>query len=303
MRRRVLVTGGAGQVGLELAAAGWPDDVELDLPGRNALDLTSSASIADFLAANRFDCVINSAAWTAVDAAEDQVADCFLANSQGPAWLAEATHKAGIPLIHVSTDYVFDGTLERAYKENDPVGPAGVYGASKLAGEYAVRMGNPRSIVLRTAWVLSRHRANFLKTMLRLGAERDELNVVADQVGCPTSARDIAGALKVIALRHMEDIAAPAGVYHFVNAGKATWYELATTIFALASRDGQKEPKVNAIATSAFPTRARRPANSRLDCARIAADFGIEPRPWREAVEEILGELLEDAKNSGKPTL
>jgi len=302
MARRVLVTGGAGQVGLELAAANWPDDVELDLPGRDQLDLTSPDSISAYFAVNRFDCVINSAAWTAVDAAEDQVADCFMANAQGPAWLAEATHKAGIPLIQVSTDYVFDGSLDRPYRENDPVGPAGAYGASKLAGEYAVRMGNPRSVVLRTAWVLSRHRANFLKTMLRLGAERDELGVVADQIGCPTSARDIAATLKTIALRHMADPSAPAGVYHFVNAGEASWHELAKTIFAEASRYGRKEPKVNGIATSAYPTRARRPANSRLDCAKIGTDFGVQPRPWQEAVAQIIGELLEDAANSGKQT-
>lgn len=302
MARRILVTGGAGQVGLELATAGWPDDVELDLPGRDQLDLTSPASIADYLAGNRFDCVINPAAWTAVDAAEDQVAECFLANSQGPAWLAEATHDAGIPLIHVSTDYVFDGTLDRPYKESDPVGPAGVYGASKLAGEYAVRMGNPHSVVLRTAWVLSRHRANFLKTMLRLGAERDELGVVGDQVGSPTSARDIAGALKIIAQRHMDDPRAPTGVYHFVNAGEASWYELATTIFSMASRYGCKAPTVNAILTSAYPTRTRRPANSRLDCTKIDADFGIKPRAWQDAVADIIGELLEADANSGKLT-
>jgi dTDP-4-dehydrorhamnose reductase len=138
--------------------------------------------------------------------------------------------------------------------------------------------------------------------MLRLGAERDELGVVADQVGCPTGARDIAGALKAIALRHMESPAAPAGVYHFVNAGEASWHDLAVTIFATASRHGLKAPKVNAMATAAYPTRAHRPANSRLDCSRIAADFGIRPRGWREAVEEIVGELLDGAKNPGHQT-
>lgn len=300
MARRVLIIGGTGQVGLELAAARWPDDIELDLPGRDELDLTSPTTVANYFAANRLDCVINAAAWTAVDAAEAHIADCFLVNSQGPAWLAEASCEAGIPLIHVSTDYVFDGTLDRPYRESDPVGPMGAYGASKLAGEYAVRMGNPRSVILRTAWVVSCHRTNFLKNMLHLGAERDELGVVSDQIGCPTGARDIALAIKTIALQHMEDLAAPTGIYHFVNAGDASWYKLATSIFALAGIYGCKVPTVNAIAAGDYFTQARRPANSRLDCRRIAADFGIVPRGWHEAVEEIIGELFEGAENIGK---
>ena len=292
MIRRILVTGGSGQIGFELARVDWPAQIDLCLPTRGELDLSSPDSIGRYVANGGFDCVINCAAWTAVDAAEDHVAGCFLANAQGPAWLAEAAHRVGAAMVQVSTDYVFDGSLDRPYREDDPVAPAGAYGASKLAGEYAVRLANPRSVVLRTAWVLSPHRANFLKTMLRLGAERSELGVVADQRGCPTSAADIAIALRAIALRQLDDAQAPTGVYHFVNAGEATWHDLATAIFEMAAQRGGPSPKVNAITSEQFPTRARRPGNSRLDTGKFQRDFSVVPRPWRDAVGEIVGQVL-----------
>lgn len=298
MTRRILITGGTGQVGLELAQADWPAEIELCLPTRGELDLASSESIASYVANGGFACVINCAAWTAVDAAEDHVADCFLANAQGPAWLAEAARQAEAAMIQVSTDYVFDGSLDRPYREDDPVGPVGAYGVSKLAGEYAVQLANPRSVVLRTAWVLSRHRANFLKTMLRLGAEHSELSVVGDQRGCPTSAADIAGTIRTIALRQLADEQAPTGVFHFVNAGEATWHELASAIFESAAQWGGPSPAVNAITSAQFPTRARRPHNSRLDTGKLQRDFSIDPRPWRDAVDEIVCQLL---ANAGRP--
>lgn len=290
--RRILITGGTGQVGLELAGLSWPDDVEVHFPTRSEVDLTSRESIANCFASVAWDCVVNCAAYTAVDAAEDDVAAAFLSNAQGPAWLAEAASNAGIPIIHVSTDYVFDGALDRPYREDDAVRPVGAYGASKLAGELAVRAANPRSIVLRTAWVVSRHRSNFLKTMLREGAARRKLAVVSDQVGCPTSAADIASALQRISLQLMEDPRAAGGTYHFVNSGEASWYELAQSIFSRAADYGVSAPEVHAISTAEYPTRARRPVNSRLDTAKIGRDFGIRPRPWREAVAEIIVELL-----------
>jgi dTDP-4-dehydrorhamnose reductase len=292
--RRILVTGGTGQIGLELARLAWPADVELHFPPRRELDLTSPESIAACFSSGKWDCVINSAAYTAVDAAEGNVAGAFLANAQGPGWLAEASAMAGIPMIHISTDYVFDGALDRPYREDDPVGPLGVYGASKLAGEQSVHAANPRSVILRTAWVLSVHRSNFLKTMLRIGRTERKLSVVADQIGCPTGAADIASAVKVIALRLMDDPEPPFGTYHFVNSGQSNWCELARTIFALASDRGFPKPEVQAIPTAEYPTRARRPANSRLQTGWITRDFGIEPRPWRDAVTEIVGELLTD---------
>jgi len=290
--RHILITGGTGQVGLELARLSWSADVKAHFPQRGDLDLTSPKSIAACLGSGQWDCVINSAAYTAVDAAEDDVAAAFLANAQGPAWLTEASGRAGIPIIHVSTDYVFDGSLNRPYREEDPVEPIGAYGASKLAGELAVRAANPRSVILRTAWVISVHRSNFLKTMLRIGAVRSKLAVVADQIGCPTGATDIASALQAIALKLMDDPRAPCGIYHFVNSGEASWYELAQAIFARAAEYGVAAPEIQAITTAEYPTKARRPANSRLDTSRITRDFGIRPRPWRDAVKEIVGELL-----------
>jgi dTDP-4-dehydrorhamnose reductase len=288
----ILITGGAGQVGLELARAQWPAHVRLHLPTRDQLDLGDADAVRAAFAATPFRAVINSGAYTAVDKAETEVAAAFAANAMGPAILAEVTRAAGIPLIQVSTDYVFDGSGERDYAETDPVGPLGVYGASKLAGEVAVTTGNPRSVVMRTAWVLSPHRANFLKTMLRLAADRPALRVVADQEGCPTSARDIADALKTIALRMIDDPDAPTGVYHFVNAGSTTWAGLATEIMALSAARGGPSATVEGITTADYPTPARRPSNSRLDTFKITRDYGIVPRPWKDAVAEIVAELI-----------
>lgn len=289
----ILVTGGAGQVGLELQAIAWPSHVTVLSPTRAELDLADPASIGAWFARNKVAAVINPAAYTAVDKAESEVAAAFAANVMGPALLAQATRETGVPLVHVSTDYVFDGDDEGFYEEDHPVAPLGVYGASKLAGELAVRSGNPRSVVLRTAWVLSRHRGNFLKTMLRLAGDRDKLSVVADQHGCPTSARDIAEALGRITLRLIEDPEARTGVYHFVNSGEATWCDLAREIMVLSKARGGPWAEVAAITTQDYPTPARRPANSRLSTAKIAADYGIEPRAWRAAVEEIVDALVE----------
>lgn len=287
----ILVTGGAGQVGLELQRAAWPLGVVLHTPTRDELDLTDAATIQALFEKVAFAAVINSAAWTAVDKAETEVAGAFAANAGGPALLADATRKRGIPLVQVSTDYVFDGEKVGSYVESDPVAPIGVYGASKLAGEMAVRLGNPRSVVLRTAWVLSAHRANFLKTMLRLAADRPALRVVADQHGCPTSARDIAQTLKTIALTMIADAEAPTGVYQFVNAGETTWAGLAGEIFALSAAAGGPSATVEAIPSAEYPTPARRPSNSRLSTEKLTRDFGIAPRPWQAAVADIVHEL------------
>lgn len=291
-RRHVLVTGGTGQIGIELARAGWPEDIVLHRPDRSELDLACAQSIAAYMASQRWSAVINCAAWTAVDAAEDNIGAAFLANAQGPAWLAEAAGRLGAAFIQMSTDYVFSGELDRPYRETDAVAPVGVYGASKLSGELAVCAALPRAVVLRTAWVVSPHRHNFLKTMLRLGAKRDCIKVVDDQLGCPTSASDIAGALQSIVLRLLTDSAAPAGVFHFVNAGSASWHEFANAIFDIAVRAGRPRPKIVGIPTTDYPTRAARPANSRLDTSKITRDFGIVPRHWRTAVTEIVDEMM-----------
>lgn len=292
----ILITGGTGQVGLELARADWPAEVVLHLPTREQLDLSDPASVRAAFAATPFAAVINSGAYTTVDKAESEVAEVFAANAMGPAVLAGATRSAQIPLIQVSTDYVFDGTKDAPYGEEDPTAPLGVYGASKLAGELAVRFGNPRSVVLRTAWVLSVHRANFLKSMLRLAADRPGLRVVGDQVGCPTSAQDIAATLKTLALRMISDPEAPTGVYHFVNAGETSWAGLAREIMTLSAAEGGPTATVEAITTADYPTPARRPANSRLSTSKLAGDYGIHPRSWRVAVAEITAELAVEKK-------
>lgn len=292
----ILITGGAGQVGLELARVAWPANVRLHRPTRAELDLGDVEAVRATFAATPFKAVINSGAYTAVDKAETDIAAAFAANAMGPAILAEATRAAGIPLVQVSTDYVFDGSGEQDYSEGDPVGPLGVYGASKLAGEYAVRTGNPRSVVLRTAWVLSVHRANFLKTMLRLAADRPALRVVDDQTGSPTSARDIARTLAAITLKMIEDPEAPAGVYHFVNAGSTTWAGLAREVFARSAAHGGPSAEVEGIATADYPTPARRPANSRLSTFKITRDYDITPRPWQDAVAEIVAELHQETR-------
>jgi len=240
----------------------------------------------------RYDAVINAAAFTAVDRAESEIGTAFAVNATGPAHLAEATRASGTPLLHISTDYVFDGQKIGAYVEDDPVGPLGVYGASKEAGEQAVRAGNPRSVILRTAWLVSAHRQNFVKTMLRLARERRKLRVVDDQHGCPTSAADLAQAVAMMTLRLAEDPNAPTGTYHFVNSGTTSWYGLARHVFGLAPGLGGPNPTVEAIKTADYPTPARRPVNSQLSVEKLTRDYGIVPRPWQEPISGLVAMLL-----------
>jgi dTDP-4-dehydrorhamnose reductase len=287
----VLLTGGSGQVGTEVIRLS-PAGVNIVAPGRAQLDITDPASIAAMVASHPWAAVINSAAHTAVDRAESEILAAWKVNALAPAALAQATAEAGIPLIQVSTDYVFDGSKDGYYVESDPVAPVSVYGASKEGGEQAVRTGNPRHVILRTAWVVSPHGSNFIKTMLRLAETRPELRVVDDQQGCPTSATDIAQALLTITRRLANDPQAPVGTYHFVNSGEATWCGLARAIFESAAERGSSTPTVEGITTADYPTPARRPANSRLDVAKLTRDYAIAPRPWQEAVEEIVETLL-----------
>lgn len=289
--RAILLTGGGGQVGTEFQRLA-PPGFEIVAPGRDQLELADPDSIAAFVSSRPWAAVINSGAYTAVDKAQTDPVTAWKVNALAPAAFAWATAQAGIPLIQLSTDYVFDGSKAAAYVEDDPVGPVSVYGASKEAGEQAVRTGNPRHLILRTAWVVSPHGANFIKTMLRLAETRDRLTVVDDQHGCPTSAADIASALAAIVSRMVDDTTAPTGTYHFVNSGDATWCGFAREVFAQAQAKGLTVPTVEAIPTSAYPTPARRPANSRLDTAKLTRDFGVEPRDWRTAVSEVVETLL-----------
>ncbi|SFE45213.1 dTDP-4-dehydrorhamnose reductase [Methylobacterium sp. 13MFTsu3.1M2] len=289
----VLVLGGAGQVGTELQALTWPDSVTVHAPGRADLDITDADAVAAALAARAYRAVINTAAYTAVDKAESDVVAAWRLNALAPAILAAATAAKRIPLVHVSTDYVFAGTKpDGAYAPDAPIDPQSVYGASKAAGELAVRTGNPRHAIVRAAWVVSPHRGNFVKTMLRLAAERDALTVVNDQHGCPTSAADLAAALATIAQAMAADPVAPTGTFHCVNRGDTTWCGFAEAIVAGSARRGGRSVPVKGIPTSAYPTPARRPANSRLSTDSLTAAYGIAPRPWQAALDDILDRLV-----------
>lgn len=283
----ILVTGGTGQVGTELRARAARYGMEVVAPGRAELDLSSPEAIDRFLDGRECGAVINSAAYTAVDRAESEPDLAHAVNAVAPEVLARATAARGLRLLQVSTDYVFDGSKDVPYDEADAVAPLGVYGASKEAGERAVREINPGHVILRTAWVVSPHGANFVKTMLRLGRERPVLRVVDDQRGCPTSAGDIADALLTIATG-----GGPPGTYHFVNAGAASWCDLARFVLERAGIDAP----VEAITTADFPTPARRPANSRLSTAKLMRDYGITPRPWQDAVGEVADVLIGESK-------
>lgn len=281
--RPILVTGGTGQVGTALRQLGSRFGVEIVAPAREELDLASPAAIEAAVGSRDWSAVVNCAAYTAVDKAESEADAAYAVNAVAPELLALATAAREVRLLHASTDYVFDGSKPSFYMEDDPVAPLGVYGASKEAGERGVRGANPDHIILRTAWVVSAWGHNFVKTMLRLGAERKQLRVVADQRGCPTSAIDIAGALLTIATQ-----GGPAGTYHFVNAGEASWCALARFVFARAGMDVD----VEAITTDDYPTPAKRPANSRLCTNKLQATFGIRPRPWQDAVGEVVDTLM-----------
>ena len=293
----VLLTGGAGQFGTELQRLA-PRHWRVVAPTRVELDLARPDQIAAQVGARAWSLVINGGAYTAVDRAEDDVAAAWAVNALGPAALAAESARAGVPIIHVSTDYVFDGAKPAPYVETDPIAPLGVYGASKEAGEQGVRTANPRHVTLRTAWVVSSHGANFIKTMFRLGDERQVLRVVHDQRGSPTSAADLARAVIIVGDRLIADPAAPAGVYHFVNRGDASWFELASEAFRLRSEHGFAAPRLEPITTADYPTRARRPANSRLATDKLERDYGVVPRPWQVAVKEVVDALVSESEKA-----
>ncbi len=293
--RRWLVTGGNGQVGRALRETPLPAGVELYMPGREVLDLADLPNMDRLLVDENICAIINCAAYTAVDKAESEADLAHIINAKAAETLASAAAKATIPIVHVSTDYVFDGlVLERAYVENDPVDPQNIYGHSKLAGERAVLESGARAIILRTAWVVSPFGNNFVKTMLRLGQERDALNVVGDQIGNPTSAHDIAATLLTMAARLEKDQTAPTGIFHFVNSGHANWYDLAARVFERASQHGFAIPELAKITTAEYPTPAKRPANSMLDTSKIREQYNMNIRPWQDAINEIVDRLCEE---------
>jgi dTDP-4-dehydrorhamnose reductase len=289
--RPILVTGGTGQLATALATAAT---VPICRVGRPAFDFDQPESIrAAFHRANPR-LVVNAAAYTAVDAAEKDADAAYRANRDGPAELARLCEAAGVPLIHVSTDYVFDGAKTEPYVETDPVAPQCVYGASKLAGEEAVLDACKRAVVLRTSWVYAPAGRNFVRTMLTLGKTRDRLTVVADQKGCPTTAPDLATAILEIAAR-IDDTGwqdAYAGVFHAAGAGWTTWHGLASAAFADAARHGAPVPRVDPITTADWPTPAKRPADSRLDCTKLAAVFGVRLPEWRPSLARTIDAIF-----------
>jgi dTDP-4-dehydrorhamnose reductase len=292
MTHAILVTGGNGQLGTELQRCTWPQGYEVVAIDVADLDLTDTAAITAKVSERPWAAVINGAAYTAVDKAESDLVTAWAVNAMAPAAFGQACATAGIPLVQVSTDYVFAGDKQGAWEVTDPVAPLGVYGASKLGGELAVRTSGARHVIVRTAWVVSAHGNNFVKTMLRVGAERETLTVVDDQRGSPTSAADLAQALMTIAVRLVEDDAAPTGSFHFSNAGETSWAGFAAEIFRQSAERGGASASVTPITTDQYPTPARRPANSLLSHDAIRAAYGIEPRPWQDALGDILDELI-----------
>ncbi len=292
--RPIMVTGGEGQLASALVAAAHRPLLRL---GRPDFDFDRPETIAAVFHAANPALVVNAAAYTAVDAAENDVDAAFRANRDGPAILARLCAAHDVPLIHVSTDYVFDGAKGAPYHEGDPVCPQGVYGVSKLAGEEAVLASGARAAIVRTSWVYSAIGKNFVRTMLTLGKSRDRLTVVADQRGCPTAAPDLASAILAMADRMEQGWRQEyAGVFHAAGSGETTWHGLACAVFEAAAERGMTPPRVDPIATADWPTPARRPADSRLDCAKLERVFGVRLPAWRDSVARTVAVLLAGAE-------
>lgn len=276
----ILVFGKSGQVALALT-----QQADVLALGRDACDLMQPGAAEQAIATHAPDVVINASAYTAVDKAESETEAARQLNAAAPAEMARTCAARGIPLLHVSTDYVFDGSGDQPWRETDPVDPCNAYGATKLAGEDAIRTSGANALILRTSWVFSAHGANFVKTMLRLSEARDRLAIVADQIGGPTPASDIAATLLACAARMQAG--QPGGTYHYAGSPAVSWADFAREIFNQAARSTIVED----IPTSAYPTPAARPLNSRLECAKLAADFGINQPAWQDGLARVLREL------------
>jgi dTDP-4-dehydrorhamnose reductase len=299
---KILLLGADGQVGYELHRAFAPlgDVVPATyrgtLPGGSActaIDFEVPGALDKLVRATKPALVLNAVAHTAVDRAEDEPAKAHRVNGEAVGELAQACKRDGARLVHYSTDYVFAGGLRRPIRENDPTGPVSVYGASKLAGEEAIRAVGCDHMILRTAWVYAARGANFMRTALRLAAERDELRIVNDQVGSPTPARWLASATALAIARNVE----ASGTWHLVGDGECSWHEFAMAIYGEALSAGVigKAPKLLGIPSSEYPTKAKRPAYSRLDTAKFATDFGLRLPDWREGLRQVMAELAESA--------
>lgn len=291
---RILVTGTEGQVARSLAERAPSHGVTVQLLGRPHLDLAAGKAVRDMVRQAGADVVVNAAAYTAVDQAESEPEIAMAVNGAGAGYVAEAAALMNVPVIQLSTDYVFDGMSGRPYREEDSVAPAGSYGRSKLAGEEAAAAATPNHVILRTAWVYSPFGKNFVKTMLRLAADREEVGVVADQHGSPTSALDIADGLIAVCRNLVErpEDRGLRGIFHMAGAGYTTWADFAAFVFERSEALGGPSARVKAISTADYPTPAKRPANSRLDCAKLAERHGVSLPSWRSSTEQCVGRLL-----------
>lgn len=290
---RITVTGQSGQIVLSMLERA-PEGLTVTALGRPGFDLEQLDSIGPAITGTRPDLIVSAAAFTAVDLAESEVATARTVNGAAAGEVARAAGGLGIPVIQISTDYVFDGSLDRPYREHDPVGPISAYGHSKLAGEEGVASATPNHAILRTAWVYSPFGKNFVKTMLRLAETRDEVGVVADQTGCPTSALDIADAIFAVACNLLDrpGEAALRGIFHMGAQGEAVWADVAEAIFAERERLGGAPVRVRRIATADYPTPAQRPANSRLDSSRLQTIHGVSLPPWQDSLASCVRRLL-----------
>jgi len=293
MTMRLLLLGGTGQVGSEFLSLDRPRDVVVVAPDPDELDLARPDAIAEAIGAGPWHAVVNAAAYTNVDRAESERDLAFAINAHAARILAGETARRGIPLIHISTDYVFDGRKGAPYVETDATAPLNIYGQSKLAGEQGVAAANPRHVILRTSWVYSPHGHNFVKTILRLVGERERLAIVDDQRGCPTAARDVARACRDIALLCAKTPAdVPYGLYHFCGKGEITRCGFTNAIVEMASPHLPSVPEIVPISTADYPTPAIRPRDTRLDCSAIVRRFTLSPRPWHEGLAETLDQLF-----------
>nr|WP_295884901.1 dTDP-4-dehydrorhamnose reductase [uncultured Devosia sp.] len=291
---RLAVTGKTGQVVTALLERGAATGIDVIALGRPELDLSHDHSVLDALTAASADVIVSAAAYTAVDKAETEADLAQAVNARGPALVAVAAAKLNVPVIHLSTDYVFDGSKSAPYVENDATGPLGVYGASKLAGEAAIAAATSNHVILRTAWVYSPFGQNFLKTMLRLAGDRPQLRVVDDQRGNPTSALDIADAVLAVARNLVDrpDEAGLRGVFHLAGTGEASWADFAIEIFAASAAMGGSSAEVTRITTADYPTPARRPANSRLSSARLQQIHGVIMPHWTISTRAVVERLV-----------
>jgi dTDP-4-dehydrorhamnose reductase len=296
---RLVVTGREGQIVRSLMERARASAIEVVPAGRPELDLASPATIAQTLASLRPDAIVSAAAYTAVDAAESDEAAAFAINAEGAGAVASAAARLRVPVVHLSTDYVFSGTLDRPYREDDETGPIGVYGASKLAGEHAVAAATPDHAILRTAWIYSPFGKNFVRTMLNLARQRPEISVVSDQHGTPGNAFDLADGILAVARNLLErpGDGALRGVFHMSAAGETTWDDFARAIFEASGKLSGPSAQVKSIATKDYPTPAKRPANSRLDSSKLAGTHGVRLPPWRQSLGGCVERLIQAERN------